>query len=99
MDAPDTVTDAVALLEAAGYASNFEVTPDAVVCPGCARAHPSAELVVERTFGFEGATDPGDEAIVLGVACPSCNLRGIVVSAYGPDADPHLIALVERLQE
>ena len=99
MDAPDTVTDAVALLEAEGYLGEFTVTPDAVVCPACTRAHASAELVVERTFRFEGDTDPGDEAIVLGVACPACGVRGIVVSAYGPDADPHLLALIERLEE
>jgi hypothetical protein len=42
-------------------------------------------------------TDPADEAIVLGVECAACGVRGIVVSAYGPDADPQLIALLDRL--
>ncbi|MGC1513560.1 MAG: hypothetical protein WA797_11660 [Acidimicrobiales bacterium] len=50
-------------------------------------------------FRFEGDSDPGDEAIVLGIECPACNRRGIIVSAYGPDADPHLLALLDRLAE
>jgi hypothetical protein len=35
---------------------------------------------------------------VLGVECPACGTRGIVVSAYGPQADPELLALLDRLE-
>ena len=92
MDAPETVTEAMALLEAEGYTSDFRVasTDDRSV-------HATGTLVVHRTFRFEGDSDPGDEAVVLGVECPSCGTKGIVVSAYGPDADPDLLALLDRL--
>lgn len=98
VDAADTVTDAVAQLEAAGYRGDFAFGAGAVRCHACDVAHAPAELVVRHTYRFEGETDPGDEAIVLGVECPVCGVRGIVVSAYGPDASPELIELVQHLR-
>jgi hypothetical protein len=38
-------------------------------------------------------------AVVLGVQCPVCSAKGMVVSAFGPDADDQLLALVERLPQ
>jgi len=95
MDAPETVTDAMRILEAEGYRSDFTVgSAEAGLPQG---PHATDQLVVRRTFRFEGDTDPGDEAIVLGVECPACGTRGIVVSAYGPQADPELLALLDRI--
>jgi hypothetical protein len=42
-------------------------------------------------------TDPGDESIVLGLECPDCGALGVIVSAYGPDADQALLTVIERL--
>ncbi len=97
MDAPETVSDAVRLLESKGYDATFGLEPGEASCSVCGHRHPADALVVLETFRFEGQTDPGDEAIVLGVECPACGTRGIVVSAYGPDADPQLLALLDRL--
>jgi hypothetical protein len=35
--------------------------------------------------------------VVFGIVCPGCGARGIVVSAYGPDADPEIFDLLTRL--
>jgi len=75
MVSPDTVSEAVAFLVGQGYGQDLEldgVDLDAVV--------------VEHTFRFEGPSDPADEAIVLGLRTPDGH-RGVVVSAYGPDAN------------
>ncbi|MGZ4795901.1 MAG: hypothetical protein ACXVK4_07475 [Acidimicrobiia bacterium] len=98
MDAAESVTDAIAQLEAEGYRSDFSFGDGAVQCHACGRAHQPARLVVRHTYRFEGETDPGDEAIVLGVECPECHVRGVVVSAYGPDASPEFIDLLGRLR-
>ncbi len=97
MDAPDTVTEAVQLLQAQGYRTDFSVTDTAARCHACDVLHEPARLVVRRTFRFEGDSDPGDEAVVLGVECPACGQRRIIVSAYGPDADAELLAFVAQL--
>jgi hypothetical protein len=54
-------------------------------------------VLVERVYRFEGPSDPADEAIVLGVCCPKCGARGIIVSAFGPDADPEVLGAVAML--
>jgi len=86
--APDTVTEAVALLAAEGYTSDVLLERDVYSCAGCAQRSPIADARVERMFRFEGESDPADEMIVVGLACPSCDQKGILVSAFGPAADP-----------
>ena len=89
-DSPDTVTEAVTLLTRDGYDAEFRFDGGSVRCDCCGSVHPTTDADVERVYRFEGASDPGDEAIVLGLRCPRCGARGSVVSAFGPDADPAL---------
>lgn len=97
MDSAASVTEAIALLEADGFRSDFSFADGRVQCRGCGTPHRPAQLVVRHTFRFEGMTDPGDQAIVLGVECPTCAVKGIVVSAYGPEASREFIELVQHL--
>ena len=95
--APETVTDAVRFLESAGFTSTITVAGELIRCSSCGSDYGVHDVVASHTFRFEGETDPGDEAIVLGVEIPSCGAKGIIVSAYGPDADPELLAVVGAL--
>ncbi len=99
MDAPETVTEAVALLESRGYRSDVRLVDAALACPACGHANHAPDLVVRETYRFEGASDPGDAAIVLGVECRHCGDREVVVSAYGADADQELLDLVQALAD
>jgi len=96
MDAPDTVTEAVELLAALGYVDDYALSTEGIVDSGAGVLHPIASAVVDHTFRFEGDSDPGDEAIVLGVRCGAGG-KGVVVSAYGHDADPEHTALLLAL--
>lgn len=88
-DHPQTVTDAVELLHSLGYRDEFPIAE--VV------RNEKVVAVIDLTFRFEGDSDPGDEAIVLGVSLPADGRRGIIVSAYGADASRETIALFEHL--
>lgn len=96
LHSPDTVSEAVALLVALGYDANLDISPDGVHWVGHDQPHPLAEAVVDHAFRFEGESDPGDEAIVLGVSCPGWGIRGVVVSAFGPGADRATAELFRR---
>ncbi len=85
--APDTVTEAMVLLAAEGYTADVVLGASTFTCAGCSHALPVVDASVDRVFRFEGESDPGDEMIVIGLSCPSCGQRGILVSAFGPDAD------------
>ena len=95
---PDTVTEAVAFLTSLGYVDELRLTRDGLVAATGAR-HPFGHAVVDYQFRFEGPSDPGDEAIVLGVSCTECGTKGIVVSAYGPYAEPAEAALLTALAD
>ncbi len=89
---PSTVSEATGLLARDGYTADFDHLLSDDMPPDDGHRHDPAGLVIERQYRFEGDSNPGDEAIVLGVQCPACGARGVVVSAYGPEADPVLLA-------
>ena len=97
MTTPDTVTEAVEFLAAQGYVDDYRLCESGIVAGDVQETHPIESAVVDFTFRFEGPSDPGDQAIVLGVSCPEWGRKGIVVSAYGPDADPEEAALLVAL--
>ena len=81
---PATVTDAVSDLQADGYTVDFSVAPGGLLrCNQCDSLHDPADAKVDRIARFEGESDPGDEAIVFGLTCGDCGLKGTLVSAYG----------------
>jgi hypothetical protein len=92
---PDTVTAAVALLQADGFTEDVELLDGHLCWAGDSWRCTLDEATVERTYRFEGPSDPGDEMIVLGVVATS-GVRGVLVSAYGIEADPALPALLTR---
>jgi len=97
MTTPDTVTEAVELLATLGYVDDYRLGGSGIVADAMDESHPIETAVVDYTFRFEGPSDPGDEAIVLGVSCAEWGRKGVVVSAYGPDADPEEAALLVAL--
>jgi hypothetical protein len=96
-DTPDTVSEAVAVLESEGYTSPFLQSGHDLVCMACGAPHDLELGVVDRFFRFEGPSDPADEAIVLGVRCGTCGAHGTLVSAFGPDADPDAFEHLARI--
>ena len=84
-----TVTEAIALLEARGFTGEFHVAndPPGLVCGQCRHRVIPSEAEVVELFRFEGASDPGDEAVVAALRCQVCGHQGVFVAAYGATAD------------
>jgi len=92
---PDTVTEAVELLRRLGYTEDLVLHRDGIATPNGLEAASTA--VVEHRFRFEGNSDPADEAIVLGVACPGLDRRGVLVAGFGASMDPEDVAVLHVL--
>jgi hypothetical protein len=84
-----TVTEAVRLLEDRGFTGDFHVAsdPPGLVCGRCRHRVAAAEAEVIELLRFEGASDPGDEAVVAALRCRQCGHEGTLVAAYGAAAD------------
>lgn len=98
--APDTVTEALALLASQGYDIEFQFADGSFSCGSIECS--VGDVVVERVMRFEGASDPGDEMIVFGLRDPATGARGRFASGFGPAADPevldHLVGLASRFR-
>lgn len=86
-----TMVDAIASLEREGFVGQFTINDQGIHCPNCHCMHEAGRGLVERVYRFEGASDPDDEAIVLGLRCPECGTLGTFTSGYGPSADPIIV--------
>jgi len=85
-------------LAEAGMDAVFTILPGAQVrCSTCDHVTAGADLTAEESHRTEGASDPSDMTIVVGIACPNCGARGSLTLGYGPDADPDAADLVVAL--
>ena len=82
----DTLVAAMASLRALGYTSDFAaVDGGMLVCDDCHDPLDPATMQIDHTIRFEGASNPDDESILLGISCP-CGCRGVYTTGYGPSA-------------
>lgn len=93
----ETVSAALTHLAAEGYSGDFSSHASGVRCADCGEPHSPKGALVERIYRFEGASNPEDQAIVFGLRCPKCGIKGVLVSGYGPTSDPDEEALILSL--
>ena len=97
MDNYDTVTGALTGLKAKGYTMDFNIAFDKLICREnnfCLNPH---EFEITEVHRFEGATDPGDEAVVYAVESKDGKMKGVLTSAYGMYADTISTDMLKKL--
>jgi hypothetical protein len=95
-----TLVEILGELAHAGYTGDFVVDADgAVCCRVCGTCQPAAELELDGQRRVEGASDPGDMAVVLALRCGTCNQRGSAIVRYGPEASEGDAALLRHLDQ
>jgi hypothetical protein len=93
---PNTVSEATGLLASLGYDDDLILNGDEFEVGGAPSRYHFTTATVDHTYRFEGASDPGDEAIVLGISFTD-GRRGVLVSAYGPGADAEHARILRSL--
>lgn len=103
---PGTPTDASTLIEAIdrlkamGFTRDMFVTRDAVVrCGSCEHDAAPSELDLHHLIRLEGVSDPADMSAVLGLECRVCGMKGTAVVRYGPEAEPHDVAVLRAIDD
>ena len=93
-----SMVEEIEALRARGYTADFSVSPDGELrCTTCGHSHAAEETVIESTTRFEGASNPDDQAVVFGLRCTGCGVRGVLVAAYGPTATAEEAAVITAL--
>ena len=98
MHSYDTLSEAVNGLKARGYTLDFNIAGSLLTCNAIPAPLSPEEFEIAEFYRFEGNTDPGDESVIYAIESRH-GQKGILVNAYGPNADPATDALVRKLKE
>jgi hypothetical protein len=94
-----TLTEALEAMAAEGWTGDFTALEDGVLrCLTCRESFGAANLDADGATRLEGASDPGDMAIVIPGTCPACSTKGTVVVRYGPEAGPADVDLLDAVE-
>ena len=97
MHAYSTLSEAVNDLQRRGYTDDLVIAERALLCTARALSLDPADFHIDEFYRFEGNSDPEDQSIIYAISSEKYHLKGILVNAYGPDAQPLAQELVAKL--
>lgn len=83
----DTLSQAVNDLYARGYSDDLILRDECLVCNGKNASLDPDEFSIDEFHRFEGSSDPGDSSIVYAISSEKHGIKGVLVNAFGPEAD------------
>ena len=92
-----TLSEAVNDLQRRGYTDDLMLNGHCVVCDARGVNLDPAEFEIDEFHRFEGNSDPEDQSIVYAISAKDDKVKGILVSAYGPDASSLTQEMVRKL--
>ena len=92
-----SVTQALAELARRGFTANFEYLDNAFTAVDLGRSFAAEELSIVEHHRFEGASDPGDMAVVYAIESRD-GIRGVLVDAFGVYANPKLGEFLRKVR-
>jgi hypothetical protein len=93
----ETLSEAIARLEAAGYGDAFRPDQGRLWAEAARRFFAPESLVVEEVVRFEGESDPDDQAILFALRSPTGDVRGTFSTSYGVNVDPSSVEILRNL--
>ena len=98
MDPMNTVSEVLNNLKKEGYTVDFNLADNCLVCHGNALQIYPNEFEVDKHFRFEGASDPGDEAVIYALSSVKHGVKGTLVNGYGIYSDEMASDMIKALK-
>lgn len=98
MEEMTTVTEVINHLRKSGYTEDFNLQQNCLVCSNGHFSVFHNEFVIDKTYRFEGDSDPADEATVYAISSPKYNIKGILVNGAGIYTDSLTDEMLETLK-
>jgi hypothetical protein len=92
-----TVTEALTGLKEEGYILDLNLKPDCVECTSLDLQLYPDDFVIDKFYRFEGASNPGDSAIVYAISSIR-GLKGTLMDAYGVYADSLTNEMIKKIK-
>ncbi len=91
-----TILEIIRRLNDDGYKANFEIKNGKIISGETQREYSPEELIIEKSYRYEGDSNPDDNAGVYVLTAKSGE-RGILVDSYGAYADINLAKLIRSI--
>jgi hypothetical protein len=79
-----------------GFKENFKATSSGIVSVETEKKYSPQDLQVVNFYRFEGASDPGDNAILYVIEAPD-GAKGTLVDSYGAYSDADVAKMVTQI--
>ncbi|RYE26527.1 MAG: hypothetical protein EOP51_00220 [Sphingobacteriales bacterium] len=80
-----------------GYTEDFKIESSSLLSAN-GDSYSAEQVTISNFYRFEGESDPDDEAILYLIETHN-NLKGIIVSAYGPNAETQVHEFITQVNE
>lgn len=94
----ETEREAVARLGRLGYREALRPRPGGWLLSEGHGALAPEHLVIDEIVRFEGASDPGDEAVLFALRSSDGSVAGLFIAGFGSQVDPDSAAAIQRLR-
>jgi hypothetical protein len=94
-----TVSEVINHLKNEGYLVDFNLKENCIECHGNYLQIFPDEFVIDKSYRFEGLSDPADEAIVYAISSPKYNVKGILVDGYGVSSEALTNEMIQALKK
>ena len=91
----DSHAHALEDLRRRGFTEDFNLKENCIICND--QKINADQFEIKEVYRFEGNSDPGDEAIVLGIESSS-GTKGVLVNGYGYSSEPMGDEIERKLQ-
>ena len=92
----DTVSQAVNGLKQRGYAIDFNLEADKIICRQTPVSLLPSEFEITEVYRFEGNSDPADEAVVYAIESKHGH-KGVLVNGFGISSDAIDDEMIKKL--
>jgi len=94
----ESLADALDDLRKRGYGSDFATQTVCLYCGDLDLRLNPEEFKVDEVYGFEGNSNPGDNAVLYAISS-STGLKGTLVDGYGAYGDSLNLEMAKKLQD
>lgn len=91
------MSEAVNDLAKRGYTYDFNIDKNHLASESLPHRLSPTDFEIDEFYRFEGITNPEDESIVYAISSEKYGVKGVLVNAFGRDADPASAELVSKL--
>ena len=91
-----TVLEIIRTLNDKGYRVNFEIKDGKIKSGETQKEYTPEELIIEKSYRYEGDSNPDDNAVVYVLTAKSGE-RGILVDSYGAYGDVKLAKIIRSI--